>query len=107
LVDLVPITKQILFQRQDLQTFEERAEMPNGSQVADPTLSQRYALYFVQIVDLGPDLVEAYKLDDDLFALLDGLEIGLSVVFYLMYLSGPYLLHSRISLLLIFTLTAF
>ena len=86
LIDLVPITKQILLERQYFEAFEKFAEMPHRAQVAYPALCQRNALYFVEIVDFGPNLIKAYKLNDNLLALLYSLQIGLCVVLYLMHL---------------------
>lgn len=43
-------------------------------------------MYLVQIVDLGPDLIESNELDHNLFGLLDGVEVGLSIILNLMHL---------------------
>lgn len=60
--------------------------MAQFTQIADPALSQRNTLYLIQVVNLGPDLIESYELDHDLLGLLYGVEIGLSIVFHLMNL---------------------
>ena len=59
--------------------------MAHLSQVAYAALCQRNALYLVQVVDLGPYLVETNELDHDLLGLLYGVEVGLGVILDLVY----------------------
>lgn len=67
--------------------------MSDLSQIAYPALSQRYALDFIQIVDLIPDFIEANELDHNLLGLLDGVKISLSVVFNGVDFFSPSLLY--------------
>lgn len=67
--------------------------MAELTQIADPALSQRNTLYLIEVVNLGPDLIESNELDHDLLGLLYGVEVGFSIVFHLMNL-----LHHRLTL---------
>jgi hypothetical protein len=61
-------------------------------------------LDLVEVVDLVPDLIEPDELNEDLFLLLDGVQVRLGVVLDLVDLLSDGLLHLRLFLALLLVL---
>lgn len=60
--------------------------MPHLPKITDATFRQGNTLDLIQIVDLGPDLIEPHELDHNFLGLLDGVEVCLSIILNLMHL---------------------
>lgn len=77
LEDLVPVRYEVVLQREDLEEAEDVGKVAPWPQVADAAFSERNAVEFLKVIDLGPHFVEPHELHHDLLALLQGVDVGL------------------------------
>ena len=70
LEDLVVVRQEVILQREDFKTFKKVVQVSSWTKITDSALWKRNALYFVQVVDFGPNLVKTYELNHDLFGFL-------------------------------------
>lgn len=74
--------------------------MPHLSEIADTAFCQGNTLNLIQVVDLGPDLIETHKFNHNFLRFLDGVEVCLGIILDLMHLLNYFFTLGNLAILL-------